>query len=182
MLDGGVYVGFAKENLEFIVSAVEPGSYLVEVDYPDLIFETVRVDITAKGKIRARRIDLQFLRPPDELKAPYPLKLTAVSRANYFTKREQWRVQDILMNPMLLMMLLPMGLMYLLPKMQENMDPETRTEMERMQLQPGQIPDVSEMMTNMLGSGTGGTTNRAGGKQGEGSRTGDSCSKSRKKR
>jgi len=31
---------------------------------------------------------------------PYPVKMTALHPTQYFRKREEWRVTDVLMNPM----------------------------------------------------------------------------------
>jgi hypothetical protein len=39
---------------------------------------------------------------------PYPLRLKALGRQGYFQQREEWKVTDILMNPMILMMVLPL--------------------------------------------------------------------------
>ena len=49
----------------------------------------------------------------------------------YFQKREEWKITDLLMNPMIIMMLLPLLLITVLPKMMG--DPETQKEMQEMQ-------------------------------------------------
>jgi hypothetical protein len=49
----------------------------------------------------------------------------------YFQKREEWKITDLLMNPMLMMMVLPLLLITVLPKMMG--DPETQKEMQEMQ-------------------------------------------------
>ena len=57
LIDGGRRgEAFLKEDgsFSFIVPA---GSYLIEVVNPDHHFEPVRVDVTAKGKIRARMVN-----------------------------------------------------------------------------------------------------------------------------
>lgn len=48
----------SRRDGSFIVSGVPPGSYIVEISSIDYAFEPVRVDITSKGKIRARRLNL----------------------------------------------------------------------------------------------------------------------------
>ena len=62
---------------------------------------------------------------------PYPLKMKTMGRYSYFQKREEWKITDMLMNPMILMMVLPLLLITVLPKMMN--DPETKKEMEQMQ-------------------------------------------------
>lgn len=74
------------------------GSYDVEVANPDYMFEPVRVDITSKGKIRARKLNL--LQPAQVQLTTYPLKFKAKGKPNYFQQREQWRITDFLFNPM----------------------------------------------------------------------------------
>jgi len=64
------------------------------------MFEPVRVDISgrAKGKIRARKVN--FLQNSAVVTVPYPLKFKAKEPAPFFEKREQWKVTDMLFNPM----------------------------------------------------------------------------------
>ena len=82
----------------FTVNNVPSGSYIVEVANPTYAFEPVRVDITSKGKMRARK--LNNLQPSAVHQVTYPLKFKARGKANYFQQREQWRITDFLMNPM----------------------------------------------------------------------------------
>ena len=64
---------------------------------------------------------------------PYPLRMKSQGRFKYFQAREEWKVTDMLMNPMVIMMVLPLLLITVLPKMMN--DPETKREMEQMQQQ-----------------------------------------------
>lgn len=89
---------FFRSDGTFTVNNVPSGSYIVEVANPTYAFESVRVDITSKGKIRARR--LNNLQPSAVHQVTYPLKFKARGKANYFQQREQWRITDFLMNPM----------------------------------------------------------------------------------
>ena len=82
----------------FQVSNVPSGSYEVEVANADYVFEPVRVDITSKGKIRARKLNL--LQPSQVQLTTYPLKFKAKGKPTYFFQREQWRITDFLFNPM----------------------------------------------------------------------------------
>ena len=82
----------------FIVNNVPSGSYMVEVSSPVYVFEPVRVDINSKGKLRARK--LNNIQPSAVTTVTYPLRFKAKGKANYFQVREQWRIQDFLMNPM----------------------------------------------------------------------------------
>lgn len=105
------------------------GSYLLEVINPDYYYESVRVDINSKGKVRARKVT--NVQPSQVNQLPYPLRMKSQGRFKYFTAREEWKVTDMLMNPMVIMMVLPLLLITVLPKMMN--DPETKKEMEQMQ-------------------------------------------------
>ena len=69
--------------------------------------------------------------PFSSFQLPYPLKMKPIQKVNYFQKREEWKISDVLMNPMIMMMVLPLLLMTVLPKMLN--DPETQKEMQEMQ-------------------------------------------------
>merc|ERR1719334_1498752 len=156
LVDGGWKSAFIREDHSFVVSGLAPGSYLIEVTNPDFFYEPVRVDITSKGKIRARRVN--NLQPSQVNQLPYPLKMKPIQKLNYFQKREEWKISDVLMNPMIMMMVLPLLLMTVLPKMMS--DPETQKEMQEMQRnmasQRNQMPEVSEVFANLFGGGGGG--------------------------
>lgn len=141
IVDGGRFIGFIKQDGSFVISNVPPGSYLVEVSSPSYIFEPARVDISSKtGKMRARKSDL--LRPTAVTALPYPLKFKVTDQAKFFAKREEWSLVSTLMNPMVqyivyeilaqwvyfqvLMMLAPVLLMLVIPRMMKNMDPQSQ--------------------------------------------------------
>ncbi|GMT20543.1 hypothetical protein PFISCL1PPCAC_11840, partial [Pristionchus fissidentatus] len=167
LLNYGRHVGFPREDGSFSVPGVAPGSYIVQVENVDYVFEPVRVDITVSGKMRTRKISL--LQPGAVQQLPYPLKLVAREATRYFRKREEWRVTDVLFSPMVLMIALPLGIMLILPKLTAN-DPELQKEMENMQLPKMDMPDMSDMMANFFGPKSTGQKKITGGgaKGGEG--------------
>jgi hypothetical protein len=153
IVDGGRRRVFLKEDNSFVIQGLNSGSYLVEVVNPDYMYEPVRVDINSKGKHRARKNNL--VQPSQVTQLPYPLRLKPLGKFRYFQKREEWKVTDILFNPMVMMMLLPLLLVTILPKMMQ--DPETKKEMEELQSKmsvQNQLPEVSELFANMFGGGT----------------------------
>ena len=79
------------------------------------------------------------------------LVLTALASYEYFEKKRGFSVLSILKNPMVLMMILTGGVMYMLPKLMEGMDPEERAMMQK-QIQMQQNP--TQMMSNLF-SGVG---------------------------
>jgi len=155
VVDGGKKSGFLREDGTFGVSGLPTGSYVVEVVNADYYYEPVRIDINSKGKMRARKVN--NVQPTQVTQVPYPLKMKTMGRYSYFHKREEWKITDMLMNPMILMMVLPLLLITVLPKMMN--DPETKKEMEQMQANmnmQNQMPEMSEIMANFFGGGGGG--------------------------
>ena len=107
----------------FEVTNLPPGSYLVEVSNPDYFYEPVRVDINSKGKMRARKVN--YIQTSAVQQLPYPLKFKAKGPFKYFQVRETWKITDFLLNPMVIMMVLPLLFIMVLPKM-INADAETQ--------------------------------------------------------
>ncbi|CAG5115098.1 unnamed protein product [Candidula unifasciata] len=155
LVDGGKYLGFVKTDGTFVVHGVPSGSYIVEVANPDALFETFRVDITSKGKIRARRVN--FLQPNLVKTVNYPLEFRERGKPNYFHKREQWRLTDVLFNPMVLTMIVPLLLIMVLPKLMNAADADAQREMQNqmsvLNNRPS-MPDAAEMITNFFSGGS----------------------------
>jgi len=150
MANGGEHYGFLREDGTFIISNVPSGSYMVEVVNPNYVYEPVRVEINSKGKFRARKVNL--IQTSQVIQVPYPLKMRPLAPFRYFQVREQWRITDFLFNPMVLMMVLPLIVIMILPKIMN--DPETRKEMEQLNnLTIYNMPEMSEVITSFLSGG-----------------------------
>lgn len=146
-VNGGEYIGFLKKDGSFEVHNLPSGSYIVEVINPEYTFEPVRVEINSKGKYRARKVN--HIQTSQVIQVPYPLRLKALGKTRYFQMREQWRLTDFLFSPMVLMMVLPLFLIMILPKVMN--DPETKKEMEQISsLTKFDMPEVSDMVSNFL--------------------------------
>jgi len=150
IVNGGEHVGLLRDDGTFVVHGVPSGSFVVEVMNPQFTYESARIDITSKGKLRARKVN--YIQPALVTHIPYPLKLNPTGAYRYFIPREQWRITDVLLSPMVLMMVLPLILIVILPKMMS--DPETRREMEQVQLPKYEMPEMSEMLTSFFGGGS----------------------------
>ncbi|KAG7508088.1 ER membrane protein complex subunit 7 [Solea senegalensis] len=154
-VEGEEYVGFLRTDGSFAVNDVPSGSYVVEIISPGYRFEPVRVDITSKGKMRARLVN--YIKTSEVIRQQYPLQIKASGPHSYFMKRETWGWTDFLMNPMVMMMVLPLLIIVLLPKVVNTNDPEMRKEMEQSMnmLNPNpELPDVSELMTKLFSGGS----------------------------
>ncbi|XP_056092716.1 ER membrane protein complex subunit 7-like isoform X3 [Rhinichthys klamathensis goyatoka] len=106
---------------------------------------------THVGFIRARVVD--YIRTSEVIRLPYPLQMRCLGLHSYFIQRETWIWSDFLMNPMVLMMVLPLLIIVLLPKVMNSSDPEMKREMEQSMnmLNSNQdLPDVSEIVTRFF--------------------------------
>ncbi|CAG0924289.1 unnamed protein product [Notodromas monacha] len=150
VVNGRKRVSFVRSDGTFSVTAMPAGSHLIEIASPNYFFEPVKVDISSKGKFRARKVNL--IQPSQLVQVPYPLKLKPLGASRYFQAREQWRIQDLIYSPMVLMMVLPLIFIVVLPKLMS--DPDARKEMEQIQMPKYEMPDLSEMMTSFFAGDT----------------------------
>lgn len=151
-VNGGEYIGFIREDGSFVIHNIPSGSFVVEVIHPDYIYEPVRVEINSKGKYRARKVN--FVQTSQVIQVPYPLRMKPLAKFRYFQLREQWRVTDFLFNPMVIMMVLPLLLIMVLPKMMN--DPETKEELKQISnlTKMSDMPEMSEMITSLFSGGS----------------------------
>lgn len=156
LANGGEYIGFLKADGSFIISDVPSGSYVVEVASPNHLFEPVRVDISAKrGKIRARKVNFLQNSAVVTQPYPLKFKVKEPAKFFEKRESWKWKdflfnpmVSECMLttNTLLLqvvsyncftsctfviifkvlMMVLPLLLLLVLPKMMGQMDPETQ--------------------------------------------------------
>ncbi|XP_057200237.1 ER membrane protein complex subunit 7-like isoform X2 [Triplophysa rosa] len=103
------------------------------------------------GFLRARV--LNYIKTSEVIQLPYPLQMRYAGPHSYFIQRETWGWSDFFMNPMVYMMVLPLLIIVLLPKVINPSDPEMQREVEQSMnmLNPNtELPDVSELMTKFF--------------------------------
>merc|ERR1711988_1318288 len=93
------------------------------------VWPTVKLEVSATSPGKARAL-LTHSRQP----LPFPLPLEPlVAKPTFFEKREGFQWTSMLANPMVLMMGVTVLIMFVMPKMMQNMDPEQLKEMQQMQ-------------------------------------------------
>ena len=148
LVNYGQFIGYPREDGSFEIDDIPSDSYIVEVTHPRYIYEPVRVDITSKGKIRARRVN--YIQPSIVQTLDYPLVFRPKSLHNYFTPRETWRFMDVLLNPMVMMMVVPLVIIWLLPKMMNPQEVQAQQQ-NNPQMPEYNVPELSEMMASIFG-------------------------------
>ncbi|KAH7642151.1 ER membrane protein complex subunit 7 [Dermatophagoides farinae] len=143
----GQYYGFLKSDGSFEITNIPPGSYVVEVSNADYFYDSIRVDVNSRGKIRARKTN--YIQTTEVIQLLYPLKFKSKAPFKYFQIRESWKITDFIFNPMVLMMVLPLLFIMIAPKIINPQDLETQRELQN--LQGSELPEISEVMANMFG-------------------------------
>lgn len=85
---------------------------------PTLTNAQYKLDVAPDGVIRA----LEYKYPgAGKQRAEYPLVAEAVTELNYFEQREKFNLFGLIMSPSFLTIVVPIGLLYVLPKLSEGM-------------------------------------------------------------
>lgn len=146
-VNGGQHLGFSKNDGSFIIHNIPAGSHILEVINSESTYEPVRIEINAKGKLRARKVS--HVQTSQITPVPYPLKLKPLRKTKYFEEKETWGAGEFLFNPMVLAMVLPLLIVMVLPKMLNDM--ENKKELAKIGgLSKFKIPEVSDRVTNFL--------------------------------
>ncbi|KAG0495777.1 hypothetical protein HPP92_000468 [Vanilla planifolia] len=124
ILNGGEKVTFIRTDGYFSFYNVPAGTHLIEVAAMGYFFSPVRIDISARnpGNIQAALTENR--------KVLNELILEPLREEQYYEIREPFSVMSIVKSPMGLMIGFMIIVVFLMPKLMENIDPE---EMRRTQ-------------------------------------------------
>jgi len=127
-------------------------SYLLQVEslthsFPRLRIETqgaeVKVYQTVQGNSWSTR-GIQLF---------YPIQLSASSRADYYLPRSGFKIDSVLKNPMILLAMFSMAVMFVIPKMTAGLDQQALEEYRAQQPAAPQLPSF-DFASFMAGSGS----------------------------
>ncbi|KAF2271706.1 uncharacterized protein EI97DRAFT_259900 [Westerdykella ornata] len=133
----------------FLFIDVPPGSYLATIHCRDYIFEPLRIDITLEEAGEGRDEKKEVIRAWQTFfgnewenkgesrgsgsNGAVVVEVRPVARKEYYEQRGGFSPLSFLKNPMILMALVSGVLIFGMPYLMENMDPETKAEFEEMQ-------------------------------------------------
>ncbi|MFS8005475.1 putative ER membrane protein complex subunit 7 [Helianthus anomalus] len=146
ILNGGQQVTFLKPDGYFSFHNVPAGTHLIEVDVIGYFFSPVRVDVSARnpGKIQAALTETR--------RGLNELVLEPLKEEQYYEIREPFNIMSIVKSPMGLMIGFMVVVVFLMPKLVENMDPEEiRKAQEEMRNQG--VPSLANLMPGAGGGG-----------------------------
>jgi hypothetical protein len=80
----------------------------------------------------------------------YPLELIPTAKLEYFQERKGFNLFSIFSNPMILMSLVTIGMMFMIPKMKESIqDPEIKKEMEAASQKKPELPEMPDVASKL---------------------------------
>ncbi|CAA7046815.1 unnamed protein product [Microthlaspi erraticum] len=139
VLNGGQHITFLRPDGYFTFHKVPAGTHLIEVYALGYFFSPVRVDVSARhrGKVQATLTETR--------RSLTELVLEPIRADIYYERREPFSVMSIVKSPMGLMVGFMVVVVFLMPKLMENIDPE---EMKRTQeeLRSQGVPSLSSLL------------------------------------
>uniref|UniRef100_A0A1J3CRU1 ER membrane protein complex subunit 7-like protein n=3 Tax=Noccaea caerulescens TaxID=107243 RepID=A0A1J3CRU1_NOCCA len=139
VLNGGQKVTFLRPDGYFTFHKVPAGTHLIEVYALGYFFSPVRVDVSARhrGKVQATLTETR--------RSLTELVLEPIRAEIYYERREPFSVMSIVKSPMGLMVGFMVVVVFLMPKLMENIDPE---EMKRAQeeMRSQGVPSLSSLL------------------------------------
>ncbi|CAH2077277.1 unnamed protein product [Thlaspi arvense] len=139
VLNGGQHITFLRPDGYFTFHKVPAGTHLIEVHALGYFFSPVRVDVSARhrGKVQATLTEIR--------RSLTELVLDPLRPEYYYEMREPFSPMAIVKSPMGLMVGFMVVVVFLMPKLMENIDPE---EMKRTQeeLRNQGVPSLSSLL------------------------------------
>lgn len=140
----------------FVFANIAPGKYAVTVVNLEFFYgkyqllvaldEVKMVDITPGGtQKQGQQVQTILKRTKINEK---PLVFEPKGKLQYFEQRQQVNIMSFFMNPMMIMMFVSVGLMWLMPKMMENLSPE---ELKEAQEKMAKQQNPNEVFNNLFG-------------------------------
>ncbi|KAF9183664.1 hypothetical protein BGZ51_003867 [Haplosporangium sp. Z 767] len=149
---------------KFLFPSVPEGTYLLEVQSPQYVYPYIRLIVTEKDS-RAHMVSQGTDWSNNDYAMHLPLTLTPRATSSYFIPREGFKLSYLFANPMMLMMGFSVLMLFLMPKMMANMDPEAMQEMQGMQeaaqMPSFEMPDISATLAKFSTGGAGSSNAQA---------------------
>jgi len=139
--DGTTHSTYTQPDGSFYFYRVPPGVHLLDVQSREHHFSQVKIQLLKEAMDSPKCIEYVYPGAPKQA-IPHPLELTAHASYEYYEPRQGFSIMSIFKNPMVLMMIVSAGLVVLMPKMMEGLDPEQKEQMQRqmaMQQDPSKV-------------------------------------------
>ncbi|KZP12033.1 hypothetical protein FIBSPDRAFT_799456 [Athelia psychrophila] len=132
--DGKLSSGVTREG-GFLIPDVPSGSYLLSALSHDYTFDSLRIDVPSDSEspsVHPHILGTPFS-PASSIALAYPVVLTPRGKNAYYVAREGFNVMAMLSNPMMLIMGFTAIMMFAMPYIMKNLDPQMLEEMNNSQ-------------------------------------------------
>ena len=150
-LNNGEYTTYSRKDGSFIIYNVPPGIHQLDIDSKEHHFGQIKVQLLKEAMDAPKCLEYAY---PGAAKraVKYPLVLNPKGTYQYFQTKKGFNIMSMLKNPMVLMMLFSVGMMVVMPKMMEGLDPEEKARMRKQMENP---KDPTQMLSELWGEVTG---------------------------
>ncbi|KAF7319920.1 DUF2012 domain-containing protein [Mycena kentingensis (nom. inval.)] len=132
ILDNGRFSGDVLFDGSFRIYNVSEGVYVLSVVSHDHVFDQLRIDV-AESNYQVRPYALGTpLNPPSTIILS-EISLPARATHAYYMPPQSFNLMGMLGSPMVLMLIVGGGMVFLMPYLMQNMDPETMKEFREQQ-------------------------------------------------
>jgi hypothetical protein len=156
-LNNDEFTTYSRADGSFSIYNVEPGVHQIDIHSISHHFGQIKIQLLPESMDQPKCLEYAYPGAPKAM-TPYPLVLTAHATYQYFEKRAGISIFGMLKNPMVLMMIVSAGFMFLMPKMMEGLEPEEKAKMKK-QMESQQDP--TKMLSQMWGDISGTNTEEA---------------------
>ncbi|KAJ1834278.1 hypothetical protein LPJ63_002066 [Coemansia sp. RSA 2711] len=134
VVNGGEHRAFIQKDGSFVVENLTLGDWLLEVASADYAFPKIHVHIATseegRASVAARYVQIGTEWSEDAPVLAYPLKIEASAKYDFFTPRQGFSIVAMFSNPYMLMVGASLAAIFIMPKLQANLDPETLKELQ----------------------------------------------------
>ncbi|CAL9234006.1 unnamed protein product [Arabidopsis halleri] len=139
ILNGGQKITFLRPDGYFTFHKVPAGTHLIEVSAMGYFFSPVRIDVSARhrGKVQATLTETR--------RSLTELVLEPLREEQYYEIREPFNILSIVKSPMGLMVGFMVVVVFLMPKLMENIDPEEMKQAQEEMRRQG-VPSLTSLL------------------------------------
>jgi hypothetical protein len=140
----------SRHDGSFSFYDVQDGIYLLEAHAVELAFPQMKVKVDRNNADGGVVNAVEYKYPgASRTPATHPMNLVALTPLQYFHNPPRFSIMGMIMgNPMIILMAVGAGAMFLFPKMLNTMDPEAMKDFEKMQ---SEAEDPMAALKKMLG-------------------------------
>jgi ER membrane protein complex subunit 7 len=150
-LNSGEYTTYSRKDGSFYIYDVPPGIHQLDIDSKTYHFGQIKIQLLEDAMDSPKCLEYAFPGAPKKV-IKYPLVIFAKGTYQYFEQKKGFSIFSMLKNPMVLMMVFSVGMMVVMPKLMEGLDPEEKA---RMKQQMENQKDPTQMFSQMFGELTG---------------------------